>query len=737
MTSRPTLLPDIEVHVPSSKPVRHDPPSVADLRKSFEQNSHQSERSEVPKEIYKVRDSLSNSVQNLLSEIDNCGMVATVDSMVREDATPLDPSANNTTVAESGARFMHKMLQSAFDDSTSLVQRVRQDLGPLRLTPTSLPKDTSSSSKSVLTLKTGSFEPHISPESTLELDDDGSKYTAQLCGDLKTCPYSSPVHPLLLCKTDQRGTTNEPSLGHLDEHISSPSLTINKPGRPSRELGTQTDLSYPSPVNLVVGKDYAARWNGKVADLRRLFDRSSPSAFMSFDRRQRQTLPGLSTAHLNSQSHEVSEPSTSLRSSPVSQTTSSPPALTTVISVDDFACSFVDGGHQQSHSNATARPHLEPHSDSSPPVTHESPLKDRINHFEHLHSRSQSYDTGAQDELRSGSLVPKQEMPIAVTPKATNNRHPVHSVWRRISQTLTHFSDGSRETHEHYGSSYQTYSASIELSRSPPSRTIFPLLPARKSFPLMQRFSSGGTGRYIFDLDGANQSVAHVPDAAVFTNGPKKAASNETPQVLPSLLNVPRDAEQERSSFASERHSSVRDEPHRTFGGLPKGSELLKQVSEQDRARQKHEKKINKIAAREERRKRVANRKHSKIDATKVIVKHTAKERQWDKHTSGGFVVREAGLTAGDMREPKPHKPGQVKKVLNYSKEKSTSLLRIVSGGHYGGSKEKLGGENESAVHTPGTIRSLRKWAKGKEKARPSNTMQDKGKVRPLSANVN
>lgn len=55
------------------------------------------------------------------------------------------------------------------------------------------------------------------------------------------------------------------------------------------------------------------------------------------------------------------------------------------------------------------------------------------------------------------------------------------------------------------------------------------------------------------------------------------------------------------------------------------------------------------------------------------------KERVWSKITASGFIVREAGI---DLQEPKPHRPGQVKKIVNLYKDKSSSFLRVVSGSH-------------------------------------------------------
>ena len=81
------------------------------------------------------------------------------------------------------------------------------------------------------------------------------------------------------------------------------------------------------------------------------------------------------------------------------------------------------------------------------------------------------------------------------------------------------------------------------------------------------------------------------------------------------------------------------------------------------------------------------------------------KERSWSKVTASGFMVREAGA---DLQEPKPFRPGQVKKIVNLYKDKSSSFLRVVSGA-------PRDGPGEAAV--PGVAAAAKREARGRNKA--------------------
>ncbi|KAH7030706.1 uncharacterized protein B0I36DRAFT_362532 [Microdochium trichocladiopsis] len=58
------------------------------------------------------------------------------------------------------------------------------------------------------------------------------------------------------------------------------------------------------------------------------------------------------------------------------------------------------------------------------------------------------------------------------------------------------------------------------------------------------------------------------------------------------------------------------------------------------------------------------------------------KERVWTSKTDSGFAVRHADL--GTIQEPKPRRPGQVKKIVNMYKDKTTSMRSLGRGGSSG-----------------------------------------------------
>lgn len=703
-----------------TRPAPRERSSVADLRNSFEQMARQPQEHVVLRTPAKQKNRLSTTIVQSPSRcVDQALHNEEVKGKIVEEILPHTVVGPLNLIDEAS---MLKECEMAIKEIETPPQTVKEEFGPFGCTSTSLPSSKSPRSQFALMLKPKTFEAPSRPAVASEahvgpvLADRGPDLFHKKTGeDLKSFPYSSPIHPLLLCGSDQRGSGKTIRPDKL-EHYPLENPSSSKQIKPSRCPSKQTDLSSPSANHVTENDGQPTHRQSKVADLRRLFDRSSSGSFMSFTRRQRQTSPHVEWAGSSHHSpgdfgSAVSEPS-----SPSSCKTASPPALTTVISVNDFACTFMDGSLQPSHSFSTTRSHFHLGSDSPPLVTHESPLKDRINHFEHLSSRTRSHDTDAQSEAQANLLDSQHDMPTAVMPKATENRHPVRSVWRRLSQTLTHFSDGSHYTQEHYRSSYQGSSTSVDQSRSPPCRAVFPLLPARKSFPFMHRFSSSGTDDHIFGLDGANQSLPHVPDADVFTSAPPVTISDQPTNAPPSL-----NGKSKQTGHECKLRPALNDGQRRNDGLLPRSS-LMREVSQQDRARRKEEKKLERQAAREQRRKRIADRRYGKSPAAKAAPDPKVEERTWEKQTASGFVVRQARLPSDDLAAPKPRRPGQVKKVLNYSKEKSTSLLRIVSGGHYGNSKEQLDDSNQGPA-TPESLKGLwKRKGKGREKAEPSTT---------------
>ncbi|ETS84181.1 hypothetical protein PFICI_02206 [Pestalotiopsis fici W106-1] len=430
------------------------------------------------------------------------------------------------------------------------------------------------------------------------------------------------------------------------ERESKPSEKGSGEVRQSKDFGTQTELSYNHGAFCVLAEDGgSAQGNERVPELLKLFDRSSSGSMMSFARQ------------FNAISH---------------QTQSTPPALTTEIAVDDFDCTFLDGQDK-----------LEPSSPTPPAVDHGSPIKDRIKHFEHLHRRSQSHATASNNASHVSVVMNGAGEPVSTVHKVVGSHHPVRNIWRRISQSLTQSLDGSH-CREQYRSSYRESTTSIEYTRSP-YRSVFPLLPARKSFPFIPRFVSDDAETHLFGLDGANQSTPRVLEDNIFQETSDGTTSNKSMHG--------------HGLSRSQRPSNDSVASHHTSYSVQGG--LLKRAAQQDRDKRKEQKKKDKQREREDRKRRIAQRRQNKLDETDRAVSGVShhvqeadsRDARWGQQTASGFMIREAGLSSGDLVAPKPRRPGQVKNIVNYYKEKSTSLLRIASGGHFGTSKEDLDGD--------------------------------------------
>jgi hypothetical protein len=428
-----------------------------------------------------------------------------------------------------------------------------------------------------------------------------------------------------------------------------PSSSID-PLRRSKDFGTQTDLSYNHGIFCVLPEDdKSLHRECRISELRRRHDRSSPGSFLSFAR----------------QKSSISGPKDS-----------TPPALATEITVNDFECTFLDGQEQNEPSTYSHTPEPPPASSPTPPaVNHESPIKDRIKHFERLQRRS--------DASRVSLVASQAGDPVSTMPRVVESHHPVRDIWRRISHSLTQSFDGS---HEQYRSSYRESTTSVEYIRSP-YRSVFPLLPARKSFPFIPKMASDAAENHIFGLDGANQSTPRVPDIEtdVFRETSDGATNSKHSHG--------------QGSSKSQRPSNDSAASHHTSHTLQGG--FLKRTAQQDRDKRKEQKKKDKQRERDDRKKRIAQRRQNKLGETDRVVSDASshvngtdsRDTRWGQQTASGFMIREAGLSSGDLVAPKPRRPGQVKNIVNYYKEKSTSLLRIASGGHFGGSKEELDGD--------------------------------------------
>ncbi|KAI1631123.1 hypothetical protein F4809DRAFT_658525 [Biscogniauxia mediterranea] len=189
-----------------------------------------------------------------------------------------------------------------------------------------------------------------------------------------------------------------------------------------------------------------SRRSTKVSDLRKLFDRpsirgSSPMPFMNFRRGRGRTMPPLAAG--------ASAPDLAFFSGDSFATTSTcqrkravvvvPPELTTEISVNDFACSFVDDAPRSQSEHEEQQ--------QAPSAKKDSPVKEHIDHFERLDRGSppgraaptKSYDTGSnlRFPFGRGEKSSKQRSAAATAAGGWGT-----AMWRRISSSFSHSLDG-------------------------------------------------------------------------------------------------------------------------------------------------------------------------------------------------------------------------------------------------------------------------------------------------------
>lgn len=653
--------------VAAGKQAQREKPSVADLRKSFERTVSQNDKSELktPADPSPVAASPSRppGLQSQDKPFDAVGDSTAVDHSLRWT------HHGSPDKSQPDASLRRKEDKRRFAQSEHVT---RSDAEP------------ASTARSSTALSRGnSTRSEISSRLKPRILDSPSRTALQPDPVLSSRSFGRHKH----AKEIGYG------LGSLGD--GTPSMSNFEPTRRSKDFGTQTNLSYHNiPVIEPVQSGECSYPNYKVPELRRLFDRSSPGSFMTFAR-QRCAFPDHDRDSPGQHQDMNPKNSTSDDSSSMSQKPT-PPTLTTEITINNFECTFLDGQEQFQCSNNGTSAHTCIPSPTPPAVDHESPLKDRIKHFEHLHRRSQSHATAPYD---TNCISMKTEKSIPVAQKAVGNHHPVRNIWRRISQSLTQSLEGS---HEHYRSSYRESTTSVEYSRSPPYRSVFPLLPARKSFPFIPRFASDDTDNHAFGLDGVDESTPRPPDADIFRNM-GDGATNSKP--------IP-----DQSAPNPQRQSIDSGVSHHTSVLTPSG--LFRRAASHDREKLKEQRKKEKQREREERKKRIAQRRQNKLGESHRAASGSSKPGKsantshWEPQTASGFMVRKTNLSSGDLIAPKPRRPGQVKNIVNYYKEKSTSLLRIASGGHFGNSKEDF--HSDGGAGTDEAQKATKEKGKGK-----------------------
>ncbi|KAI1178063.1 hypothetical protein F4777DRAFT_140906 [Nemania sp. FL0916] len=478
------------------------------------------------------------------------------------------------------------------------------------------------------------------------------------------------------------------------------------------------------------------RGTGKVAQLRRVFERSSgrfasPLSFMGFQSRMdSEELDSEPTGDDMSCSWSESGSPTSPRT--IARRQSVVPSITTEISVDDFFCDFIGGPNPEGISGAAlpseAALRLEFETE------HESPMRNRIQLFERLSRDSlkaaaaSDHQTGTND---IGILIgSRNENKRAGKRNTVSGWRPIHktgaAIWRKISSTFSRSLDSWKDCnseHEHINVAARTGSnasidrlsalanesrhhfrrsssfgyslyrvvhntshlplpssqtaPNIELGLGSPSSShlgrvssdshgdISPDIPSspRKSFPIIARMSSGFRHPGWFGLDGHYSSKSVPSENLQSSEATASAIDIDTPLGDPNALHKA----MHRQSAAEQGRRRHGEKTSRAFGRWKGKSKQYERAPSadpgvsNDGAGEDHSRARSKGKAKE-----IAQNEPKNNEAPSG-----EGENQTNKKSASGFAIFESKNVK--LRQPKPRRPGQVRKLANMYKEKGNS----------------------------------------------------------------
>ncbi|KAI3322597.1 hypothetical protein HD806DRAFT_523393 [Xylariaceae sp. AK1471] len=502
-------------------------------------------------------------------------------------------------------------------------------------------------------------------------------------------------------------------------------------------LVTHKDPETLSPDSL------PSQGNGKVSQIRKLFERSVrriSSSLSSMNLRLR-----LDTEEFaDEQTGACPSPSRNESESPLSAPTvkrrrSVTPSLTTEISVNDFFCDFV-GSPNHRGSQITASPY-EASAKPEPRTKQESPVKHRIQQFEHLSRDSLNIrapvdghgkvsDTGLLAVSKKGGRGSGKR-------NSVGGWRPMHqkgaAIWRKISDSFSRSLDSWKECnsgHERINPECAGSKASLDCSLSPASTSRRHYRHSSSFGYRLYRVSH--TSRQFTSSSYAASSGESLKNAANRT--PNASYGYSSPDTSLPFLSVRKSfpvIARLSSEFGLDGHmlskrmqsKHMQDEeyspPEVTASGpsTPQGdpNALLKVMLKQstaERSRRKHDEKHKRrnrksLSLTRWKGKGKANVADStlhtadstlanmgdskKLDKGKGKERKTtpkepkedkrrmSKEQEVDsgKKTASGFVVFESKDVK--LRHPKPSRPGQVRKMANMYKEKEKSGMSINS----------------------------------------------------------
>lgn len=303
--------------------------------------------------------------------------------------------------------------------------------------------------------------------------------------------------------------------------------TLAGSAKVQHKRSSREDASRQSPFRILripkalSPKSRPAHGNGKVSQLRKLFERSSrrfssPRSLMRLHSRlgSEELANGLTENDPPSSWDESESP---LSTHIVARRQSTVPSLMTEISVNDFFCDFV-GGLTHEEATIAASPG-ETAADVESEVRRESPVKHRIQQFEHLSRDSLNVGTttGLFDMVNKTGvpLVSKNGKKGGGKRNMGGGWRPIQqkgvAIWRKISSSLTF--NRSVESWKDGSSEHEPINPTAETSSSSTTSLDQALPPADGARPHFRRSSSFGYSMHrVSHMSRQFMSSQTVPD---------------------------------------------------------------------------------------------------------------------------------------------------------------------------------------------------------------------------------
>ncbi|KAI2468013.1 hypothetical protein F4781DRAFT_422980 [Annulohypoxylon bovei var. microspora] len=723
----------------SKIPIKREQPSVADLRKSFEKGSQPPRQApqtpskpKPPSDVAPDRTARSSKETPRLSGSIGRGSTPSVRTATRDKSTSVQAPLG---VAGRTARAEPKNKPS----EQSLL--ARSAVNTVRHAPRiSLPKSSRFRQRDVSNLDgAASFEQDDTVDGGRldggRLDEDGitdaSHAPATRDGEsfpgFPGFPDSDLIHPFLSANSID-GLHRELPGGRPVSHEETVSGQIGKT--------LKKPASKPETATKCTGKVSDLRRFFERAPIRG----SSPNPFKSFWQYRSRNKPKVKVREVPATTYDEARSPITATANITASTTNIPllkrislPELTTTISTDDFSCDFAVPGTQGDASSIKIKPCLDIEPDENMPTEQESPVRGRIQQFERLERgsptssptslcRAKSYGANMTSSFGGKENDAKQI-------KTRASWHPFRQrsieLWRRISNSFVRSAGGGNNSGSDSGGNEEQAGLGnhANIDDAGPSSLRRRLRYRRsdifsyhlyRSSEVVRSPTASSRGKSSVSID--DDLVARIenqPPHLTYRRSPSRDISIS--RTFPFLTRTS-DSLRSTDEFdgfgfdGSLLSKAARYRPKSPAAQIPQSSSLpttrgdpstlSKVVSQQTVAERKRRRLEEKQLRREQRDKKREEKAKAKGKEKATgngcgensgqeaaaaqdkgkgkEVEGKKKESSWSKKTASGFVVRQ--ISDVKLRHPKPRRPGQVKKLVNMYKEKTSSGIKLGKG---------------------------------------------------------